>query len=75
MSKVKNQYPKVYKIGRVGDMLLGRPEGMPFEKYRELRTMQSKRLKARLKGVFVWKSRGPESWGTLVGPVPKVVIA
>lgn len=85
MAKTKS--PKGYKVRKMGEILTARPDGMDFETYRILRKEQNKRLRFRLRsGFMVWKSKcigitnkdgsvtmNGESWGTLVGPVPKLV--
>ena len=69
---------KVINVPHFGEIINERPEGMVFEKYKEIVRLQKKRIRERLKGVFVWKSRGMlstdragriipvENWGTAV---------
>jgi len=79
MAKRKSLFkiPQIVTIASFGDIITKRPEKMPYEEYRELRTIQNKRLKSRLRGVFIWKSKAimqmkkdgsvnalGESWGT-----------
>ena len=40
-----------------GEIINERPEGMGFEKYKEIRRRQVKSVRERLKGVVVWKSQ------------------
>lgn len=84
----KNKHPEHYNAGTFGDILTARPEGMSYQKYREERKVQNRRLRHRRQyGFIVWKSKciaivnergekvpGGESWGTLVGPVPTLSI-
>lgn len=48
---------KVINVPHFGEIINERPEGMVFEKYKEIVRMQKKRIRERLKGVFVWKSQ------------------
>ncbi len=48
---------KVINVPHFGEIINERPEGMGFEKYKEIVRMQKKRIRERLKGVFVWKSQ------------------
>lgn len=48
---------KVINVPHFGEIINGRPEGMGFEKYKEIVRLQKKRIRERLKGVFVWKSQ------------------
>lgn len=71
----KDTASRAYKVRRMsGDILTARPEGMDYETYRQKRKEQSAKLKERLKGFMVWKSKAymlrGESWGTLKGKVP-----
>lgn len=93
MAKKKKQeqpadkHPRLYNAGHFGTILNERPPKMSYEEYVMERRVQTKRLKSRLTGFMVWKSKcisilnargeavpGGESWGTLVGPVPTVRI-
>ena len=78
---------KSFIAPKFGEIINARPKNMSFEKYKKLRKEQTKRLKARLTGFYVWKSQclgivnpsgqrvpGGEAWGTLVGHVPTVRI-
>jgi len=71
------QIPEVYTVTKWGGVINERPKKMNFEEYRELRREQTKRLKARLRGFMVWKSKSVvvmnrdgstkapgETWGT-----------
>lgn len=71
------QIPETYTVVRMGGVINERPKNMSYEKYRELRREQTKRLKARLRGFIVWKSKSivkvekdgavkpiGENWGT-----------
>ena len=81
------KHPQIYQIREFGDIITKRPDKMDYETYRELLREQNRRLKSRLKGFVVWKSKGyttlgsgkdkpgrtiGESWGTLVGCVPSI---
>lgn len=79
MAKVKLEIPATMSVRKVKNLLNERPDGMDFEEYKELRRAQSKWLRSRLRGVFVWKSKGypkmdkdgkvqtlGETWGTAV---------
>lgn len=70
--------PQVLTVRRYGEILNERPAKMPYEEYKALRREQTKRLKARLRGFMVWKSKAivqvekdgtvkhlGESWGTV----------
>lgn len=81
--KKEKAMPKVYTVGKAGDILTARPDGMPYEEYRQLLKEQNKKMKARLAGLMVWKSNyapgatsSPwgklEAFGTLRGPVPNI---
>lgn len=73
MSKL--QIPRTLAVPRVKWLLNERPEGMDYEKYREVRREQTKWLKGRLRGVFAWKSKGGENWGTATRErIPIVVL-
>ena len=48
---------KVINVPHFGEIINERPEGMGFEKYKEIVRLQKKRIRERLKGVFVWKSQ------------------
>lgn len=48
---------KVINVPHFGEIINERPEGMGFEKYKEIVKLQNKRIRERLKGVFVWKSQ------------------
>ena len=62
-----------------GEILTARPEGMDFHVYRSKLRDQKLMLRDRLRyGFMVWKSKSidavnGESWGTLVGPVPRLI--
>lgn len=79
MSRKRERHPEAYEVRYMKEELLtARPEGMSYESYRILRKEQERLLKERLrKGFMVWKSKAfgvnGESWGALVGPVPKLV--
>ena len=77
----------VISVPKFGEILTARPDGMEFGEYKKLMREQRKRLKRRLGGVFVWKSKfigmgvqketgfKGESWGTaLAERVPEVRI-
>lgn len=81
------KHPNLYNVGTFGEILNERPKKMPYGEYVEKRRAQTKRLKGRLGGFMVWKSKcisivnergdkvpGGESWGTLIGPVPTIKI-
>ena len=81
------KHSNLYNAGTFGEILTARPPKMPYDKYVAERRAQTKRLKSRLNGFMVWKSKcisilnergeavpGGESWGTLVGPVPSIRI-
>ena len=70
--------PQVFTVRRFGEIMNERPAKMSFEEYKALRREQTKRLKARLRGFMVWKSKATvqfdkdgkikplgESWGTV----------
>ena len=55
--KTRFQIPETYTVRRVGEILNERPAKMDYEQYRALRREQTKRLKSRLRGFVVWKSK------------------
>lgn len=72
------QVPEVFTVRRYGKIMNERPVKMSYEEYKALRREQTKRLKARLRGFMVWKSKATvqldkdgkikplgESWGTV----------
>ena len=80
---------KVVGVPRFGDIITERPKNMAYNEYRRRLRIQNKRLKRRLSGFWVWKSKavlslemksfgmtgvGCESHGTLVGPVSEIRI-
>ena len=82
MSK-KEKKRQVITIAKMGEILTARPEGMPYDEYRDRIHEQNLRLKARLKGFMVWKIKavagfGKSPWGalethgTLKGAVPRL---
>lgn len=75
--KTRFQIPETYTVTRWGRILNERPAKMDYEEYLALRREQTKRLKNRLRGFVVWKSKAVvttekggkvkffgESWGT-----------
>lgn len=65
---------KTIAVGRFGDILNERPEGMSFKEYKQKLKERRKRLKVRLKGVRVWGT-GMGSMGTATRDrIPNLII-